>query len=98
MCRLFGLLFLASLSWPAMAWNAAGHRLIASIAWQQLDPLSRSAIGRLLRQHPDLRNPTTGAVADRRFLFVADPNLQTFVDGAVTTAPDGHRILSLPLP
>lgn len=55
----------------------------------------------LLRQHPDLRNPTTGAVADRRFLFVADPNLQTFVDGAVTTAPDGHRghrILSLPLP
>ncbi|HNG38082.1 MAG TPA: S1/P1 nuclease [Accumulibacter sp.] len=53
LCRLFGLLFLASLSWPAMAWNAAGHRLIASIAWQQLDPLSRSAIGRLLRQHPD---------------------------------------------
>jgi sugar lactone lactonase YvrE len=55
----------------------------------------------LLRQHPDLRNPTTGAVADRHFLFVADPNLQTFIEGAISAAPAGrrgHRILSLPLP
>ena len=55
----------------------------------------------LLRQHPDLRNPTTGVVVGRRFLFVADPNLQVFADNAVTPAPDGrrgHRILALPLP
>lgn len=55
----------------------------------------------LLRQHPDLRNPTTGVVVDRRFLFVADPNLQVFANAAVTPAPQGrhgHRILSLPLP
>lgn len=55
----------------------------------------------LLRQHPDLRNPTTGAVANRRFLFVADPNLQVFVDGVVTAPPagrHGHRIVALPLP
>ena len=55
----------------------------------------------LLRQHPDLRNPTTGVVVGRRFLFVADPNLQGFADGAVTPAPagrHGHRILALPLP
>jgi sugar lactone lactonase YvrE len=55
----------------------------------------------LLRQHPDLRNPTTGVVVGRRFLFVADPNLQTFANGAVGDAPQGrhgHRILSLPLP
>ncbi|MEG3050812.1 MAG: hypothetical protein RR792_11635, partial [Thermomonas sp.] len=55
----------------------------------------------LLRQHPDLRNPTTGVVVGRRFLFVADPNLQMFANDAVTPAPPGrhgHRILSLPLP
>lgn len=55
----------------------------------------------LLRQHPDLRNPTTGAVVDRRFLFVADPNLQSFAGTVLSAAPTdrhGHRILSLPLP
>ena len=55
----------------------------------------------LLRQHPDLRNPTTGVVADRRFLFVADPNLQVFADDALSAAPAGrrgHRILALRLP
>lgn len=55
----------------------------------------------LLRQHPDLRNPTTGVVVGRRFLFVADPNLQVFADNVVTPAPEGrsgHRILALPLP
>lgn len=55
----------------------------------------------LLRRHPDLRNPTTGVVADGRFLFVADPLLQAYVDGAFTPLPAGrrgHRILALPLP
>ena len=55
----------------------------------------------LLRQHPDLRNPTTGVVVGRRFLFVADPNLQVFADQVVSPAPvgrRGHRILALPLP
>lgn len=55
----------------------------------------------LLRQHPDLRNPTTGVVVGRRFLFVADPNLQVFANGTISDAPQGrhgHRILSLPLP
>ena len=55
----------------------------------------------LLRQHPDLRNPTTGVVVGRRFLFVADPNLQVFADHVVSPAPvgrRGHRILALPLP
>lgn len=56
----------------------------------------------LLRQHPDLRNPTTGVVVvGRRFLFVADPNLQVFANGTISDAPQGRhgqRILSLPLP
>ena len=55
----------------------------------------------LLRQHSDLRNPTTGVVVGRNFLFVADPNLQVFANGRIRDAPQGrqgHRILSLPLP
>ncbi|MQY51786.1 S1/P1 nuclease [Rhodocyclus gracilis] len=38
---------------PAQAWNATGHRLIAEIAWQGLDPATRSKIDHLLQAHPD---------------------------------------------
>ena len=38
---------------PAAAWNSAGHRLIAAIAWDQLDEQTRFAVTELLRQHPD---------------------------------------------
>ena len=37
----------------AQAWNAAGHRLGAAIAWQQLDEATRIRLGHLLEQHPD---------------------------------------------
>jgi hypothetical protein len=48
-------------------------------------------VAMLLRQHPDLRNPTTGVVVGRRFLFVADPNLQVFADGALSAALAGRE-------
>ena len=38
---------------PVLAWNAAGHRLIATIAWTHLKPEVRSEVGQLLRIHPD---------------------------------------------
>jgi hypothetical protein len=38
---------------PAGAWNAAGHRLSALIAWQQLDQSTREEVSRLLERHPD---------------------------------------------
>lgn len=41
------------LPWPALAWNAAGHRLVASIAWEQLDRQTRIEVANLLRDHPD---------------------------------------------
>ncbi|MBL8413287.1 MAG: S1/P1 nuclease [Propionivibrio sp.] len=41
------------LPWPALAWNAAGHRLVASIAWEQLDRQTRIEVSNLLREHPD---------------------------------------------
>ena len=37
----------------AQAWNAAGHRLVASIAWQQLSPASREFLSSALARHPD---------------------------------------------
>ncbi|MFZ2267672.1 MAG: S1/P1 nuclease [Azonexus sp.] len=37
----------------AHAWNAAGHRLTALIAWQQLSTTSRQQIAELLARHPD---------------------------------------------
>jgi len=38
---------------PALAWNAAGHRLVAAIAWEQLLPEARSEATLLLQRHPD---------------------------------------------
>lgn len=38
---------------PALAWNAAGHRLVACIAWDLLDQQQHSEVSRLLHQHPD---------------------------------------------
>lgn len=37
----------------AFAWNGAGHRIAATIAWESLSPMGRQWVTRLLRQHPD---------------------------------------------
>ncbi len=37
----------------AHAWNAAGHRLVAIIAWEQLSPPTRDFMAAALQQHPD---------------------------------------------
>jgi hypothetical protein len=37
---------------PALAWNAAGHRAIASIAYRQLDEPTRRKLADLLERHP----------------------------------------------
>lgn len=49
---LLALLFFAVHA-PASAWNAAGHRLTAVIAWQQLSPPAQAAITQILSRHPD---------------------------------------------
>jgi sugar lactone lactonase YvrE len=55
----------------------------------------------LLRGHVDFMNPTTGAIAGDRFVFVADPNLQhALPSGEVSKLPagrSGHRVLEVPL-
>jgi hypothetical protein len=46
------ILLLALLPSKALAWNALGHKVIADIAWQQLDEPTRLKIVRTLRRHP----------------------------------------------
>ena len=53
MRRFFLILCFTCLPSLAHAWNAAGHRLTAAIAWQQLSPPSRQRIGEMLARHPD---------------------------------------------
>ena len=36
-----------------MAWNAAGHRLTAAIAWRAMDADTRQRVASLLAHHPD---------------------------------------------
>lgn len=45
-------LALALFAPPAWAWNAAGHRLAAVIAWEQLGPPVQAEAYRLLQLHP----------------------------------------------
>lgn len=56
----------------AHAWNAAGHRLVAAIAWQEMSPAARTLAGRWLDAHPDSRRwLERGDAGDsRRTLFI----------------------------
>lgn len=38
---------------PALAWNGAGHRLVAIIAWQQMAPATQLRVSTLLAAHLD---------------------------------------------
>ena len=58
----------------AWAWNAAGHRLVAAIAWNEMKPKAREEAARLLRLHPDYSRwlARAGAEdADRRVFIEA---------------------------
>jgi hypothetical protein len=53
MRQLLLLLCLTLMSPLAQAWNAAGHRLSALIAWQELSPDTQQWISSALARHPD---------------------------------------------
>jgi hypothetical protein len=44
---------------PSLAWNAAGHRAIASIACRQLDEPTRRKPAEILKRHPAYAEWTT---------------------------------------
>src|SRR4051812_16627114 len=49
---LFATLIVAGFISRAYAWNALGHKVVAEIAWQQLEPSQRQTIVDVLRRHP----------------------------------------------
>lgn len=51
----FSLALSALLVGPVQAWNGAGHRLAAAVAWRQMTPAARHAASALLAAHPDYR-------------------------------------------
>lgn len=53
MRRFLVLLYFSLTPLLAQAWNAAGHRLTATIAWQEITPPTQQFIGNLLTEHPD---------------------------------------------
>jgi hypothetical protein len=58
---------------PSHAWNALGHRLIADIAWGELDPQARTQIVDILRRHPrfdeDFAKQLPVDVEENRWIF-----------------------------
>lgn len=66
-----------SLAPPAQAWNATGHRLIAAIAYDRLNPKTRARVDGLIRQHPDYEKlflqgvPSTDPAVRARAAFIA---------------------------
>lgn len=61
---------------PATSWNAAGHRIIASIAYDNLTPAARARVDDLIRHHPDyqtrfLRNAPVDPSDRAREAFLA---------------------------
>jgi hypothetical protein len=53
--------FLLFHAFPASAWNASGHRVIALIAWDRLDPAAKREAAKILRAHPDFASWTKRA-------------------------------------
>lgn len=57
---------------PAQAWNAAGHRLIARLAWEQMSATTRQRVGELLAVHPDFPRWREKAGSDSAALVFAE--------------------------
>lgn len=76
---LFFLLTFLCLSGPAHAWNAAGHRLTALLAWDGMQPQTRNFVRDLLLRHPDARRWREKAGADDAVLLFAEAS--TWADG-----------------
>ena len=79
---IWALIFFAPIQ--ALAWNAAGHRIIAAIAWEQLRSDVRSEVTVLLQQHPDHARWLKRAGEDER-----DRDRRVFIEAS--TWPDEIR-------
>ncbi len=69
---------------PAQAWNGRGHRLVAWMAFEQLDETTKSKLAQILREHPAERTWWRNARFNPR-----DERLSLFVNASVF--PDQAR-------
>ena len=69
---------------PAQAWNGRGHRLVAWMAFEQLDETTKSKLAQILREHPAERNWWRNARFNPR-----DERLSLFLNASVF--PDQAR-------
>ena len=79
---LFRMAVLFVVATPAIAWNAAGHRISALLAWERMDEATKSTVAAILRKHPDFERWQTRA-------FGADPDRTAFLEAS--TWPDEIR-------
>jgi hypothetical protein len=70
---------------PARAWNGFGHRVVAAIAFAQLDPTERAKVSRLLSSHPAAADPFWLQHDDNG----PDPALNLFMNASIF--PDDVR-------
>lgn len=49
---------------PAFAWNALGHKVVAEIAWHELNPDQRMRVVNILRRHPRFDADFAGKMTD----------------------------------
>lgn len=74
----------------AHAWNFAGHRIIASIAYDQLEPATQSAMVTLLKQHPRFEQDFQSRMPD--VIKTASPAIQNrWIFMRAATWPDLAR-------
>lgn len=83
-CRLCALVLLL-LPLSASAWNAAGHRLVAAIAWDQLSPGCRADVASILQAHPDFPRWIRSAAR----AGAGEPDRAAFIESS--TWPDDIR-------
>lgn len=84
-CHVHGALaafILGFLPLAAQAWNGAGHRLVAAVAWERMKPAARAEASRLIHLHPEYARWLKRAGE-------ADAERRTFIEAA--TWPDEIR-------
>ncbi|MFH1300552.1 MAG: S1/P1 nuclease [Planctomycetota bacterium] len=75
---------------PVQAWNFAGHRIIASIAYDQLEPAVQAAMVELLKQHPRFEQDFQSGMPD--VIKTASPEIQNrWIFMRAATWPDITR-------
>lgn len=84
--RIAAMLLALGMPAPSWAWNSFGHRVIAAIAFRELDPASRAKVVALLEKHPAATDPEFWKAHE---FNGDDPGLNLFMNASIF--PDDVR-------